>query len=106
MEQHCREFHQRSHQNACQCTVHPMPYGISWGNIAENFTNVTPPAIGLSTRLSEGKKRMHCFNVTLDNFIDRIRRCAISRIMEIRCLRIRSAVGLRGPVPKTYHLRR
>ena len=31
---------------------------------------------------------MHCFDGTLDNFIDRIRRCAISRIIEIRWLRI------------------
>ncbi|KIJ96926.1 hypothetical protein K443DRAFT_681938 [Laccaria amethystina LaAM-08-1] len=96
MEQHRREFHQRSHQNACQCTVHPMPYGISWGNVTENPTTLPTrtPAIELLTRLSEGKKRMHCFDITLDNFI-----------YHIQCLGIRSAAGLRGPVQKTYHLR-
>jgi len=69
-----------------------MPFVIALGNIAEHFTNIPTrtPAIKVSSHPSEGKKRMRCFDITLDN---RIRRCAISRIIEIRWLGIWSAAG-------------
>ena len=61
---------------------------LTFSSISPAFPTRTP-AIEVSTHPSEGKKSaMHCFDGTLDNFIDRIRRCAISRIIEIRWLRI------------------
>ena len=72
-----------------------MPYGIARGDVDEHFTNIPTrmPAIEVSTHPSEGKKGMYCFDVMLEMFIDCIRRCAISRIIEIRWLRIWSAAG-------------
>ena len=71
--------------------------GQHQGKIAEHFTDIPArtPAIEVSTRPSEGKKGMHCStdDVTLDTFIDCIRRCAISRIIEIPQLGIWSAAG-------------
>ena len=73
-----------------------MPYDIAWGNVDEHFTNIPTrmiPSNEVSIHPSEGKKGMYCFDVMLEKFIDCIRRCAISRIIEIRWLRMWSAAG-------------
>ena len=78
-----------------------IPYGIAWGNIKARSPSISltfpPERLPSKCPPALAKEKKACIastdDVTLDNFIDRIRRCAISRIIEIRWLLIWSAAG-------------
>ena len=78
-----------------------IPYGIAWGNIKARSPSISltflPERLPSKCPPALAKEKKACIastdDVTLDNFIDCIRRCAISRIIEVPQLGIWSAAG-------------